>query len=93
MATQWKYIVGTEVTIPAIDGGPQLGRGFNIDNYIPEVPIYYRDTRDDLDEGGYSNIFTSSSSPYSATKYDTFEEAWAWKEEFIPEAIIYRIIG
>lgn len=59
-----------------------------------DIPRYYRDTRSEEDNySRYSNIFTSSTVATYATKYDTYDEALAWRNEFLddsPNYIIFR---
>jgi hypothetical protein len=61
------------------------------------LPRYYIDTRDDpYNYGTHSNIFTSTHNAEFATRYDTYEEAVAWRKEFLlqedndPEYVIFK---
>lgn len=55
------------------------------------IPRYYRDTRKESGHSDMSDIFTSSTNPHYATKYNSYEEAKKWNEEFLQgEGVVYR---
>jgi hypothetical protein len=93
MAQKVMYVVGTEVET-LLDGAgkdfftvPTDGPEF----HTPRLPMYYRDTRWNMFMGRYSNIFTSTHDPNGATKYENYEDAVKWNEEFLRgEGVIYR---
>lgn len=58
-------------------------------------PLYYIDTSNDPDyeNSRFSNHFTSSTNPYQATKFTTYEEALAWKTKHFddePQYVIFK---
>lgn len=53
---------------------------------------YYRDTRDEVDRGGFSNLFVSTTLKDYATKFYSKEEAEAWAKMFLKD-FSYEIIG
>lgn len=93
MAQKVTYVVGSKI-YTQLDGVPEGfftvptdGPSFN----TPILPRYYKDTRNLSGYGGHSDIFTSSTDPNWATKYENYEDAVKWNEEFLHgEGVVYR---
>lgn len=62
---------------------------------LPNLVVYYIDTRpESIFYDSWSDIFDSSLNPSMATKYDSYEEAQQWNEEFLDgEGLVYLVVG
>lgn len=69
-----------------------VGTAFvNREDGIPTAPVYYRDTRQDEGRDKFSSIFIAVRLPREATLYKTVTDALRWRNEFVPNAIVYRV--
>lgn len=86
------YVVGT-TTETLLESHPDF---FTCDTsgpefHTPRVPLYYIDTRNLEGYGRFDNYFSSTLNVFEATAFGTYEDAVAWRNEFLEDCIIYCV--